>query len=349
MYKENIDEVVAGWAIRYFHQDISEDEMEKLNQWLQESVENKDLFFHLKNIHDSICYQSPQSAEEAEKSWQKMETKMASSNVYPKNQVPRKKVVFNSLKYIAVASVIGFIVNWYDTIQQKLPPSPLQLQEVRYHEMHVPKGGNPSNITLADGTNIQLNVAGTIRYPENFSITNREVFLDGEAFFDVVEDDKNPFIVHLQHQTIMVYGTSFNVEAYPDESIHKVTLLSGSLSLETLGSKGERISHLLLKPGQKAYFDINTGIVNIEKIDTAIADIWKKGEYKFKDEKLESIVKRIEKYYDIKINLDDDLKNIRYTGTLSFNQNLRQVLDIINYDKKYNFQQNGNTIHIAKK
>ena len=353
MFEQDTDNEPGTRMIRYFQQDISKSELEELNQWLQESPENKESFFQLKNIHDVICNHTQLSAEEIEKSWQKMETRMASATVTQPTHVLGKKTVIRSLRYIAVAAVAslaGFIFNHYYTTQHRQPVTPsFVVEEIHYHEIHVPKGGKPNSITLADGTNVQLNVASTLRYPTNFSAANRDIFLDGEALFDVMPTDETPFMVHLPHQTITVHGTSFNVEAYQDESSHKITLLSGSVSLETNNHEGELISHLYLKPGQKASFDIVSEAIAVEQVDISVANLWVHGEYKFKDETLAQIVKRLEKYYDVNIGLDDDLKNIRYTGTLSFNQQIEKVLGIINYDKIFNVRQNGNSIYITKK
>ena len=352
MFEQDTDNEPGVRMIRYFQQDISKTELEELYQWLQESPENKESFFQLKNIHDSIRNHTQLSAEEIEKSWQKMETRIASSTDTQPTLVLGKKTIIRSLRYIAVAAVacfVGFIFNHYYQSQHMQPLMPTLVEEISYHEIHISKGGKPGSITLADGTNIQLNVASTLRYPANFSAANRDVFLDGEAMFDVMPNDETPFMVHLQHQTITVHGTSFNVEAYPDESSHKITLLSGSVSLETNNRKGELISHLYLKPGQKASFDITSEAIAVEQVDISVANLWVHGEYKFKDETLEQIVKRLEKYYDVNIGLDDDLKNIRYTGTISFNQRMEQVLDIINYDNNFKFRQNGNSISITKK
>jgi len=346
MYEQNIDQEISGLIIRYFHQDISADALQELYRWLQESPENKESFFQLKSIHDSLRYQTLLSSEEMNESWKKMERKIELSKAAPRKQGLGKQIFLQTFKYIAIASVacvLGFIIHWRYTNQQDT-----SALTANYHVVNVPKGGNPAHISLADGTSIQLNVAGTLRCPANFSAVNREVFLDGEAWFDVAEDANNPFMVHLPHHTIMVYGTRFNVEAYPDESIHKVTLLNGSVSIEARGSDGEHLGRINLEPGQQAIFNMTTSSVVVENIDTSFASIWVRKEYKFKDETLENIVKRLEKYYDVNIYVVDDLKNIRYTGTLSFDQQIEHVLGIINYDKKYHVQKSDHAIHIIK-
>ena len=178
----------------------------------------------------------------------------------------------------------------------------------------------------------------------------REVFLDGEAYFDVAKDAAKPFIVRLKRQNIIVHGTSFGVEAYHDESYYAVTLLEGSVSLESMDTNGIKISDISLKPGQKAYFDHLTEKVSVEQVGTLQTNTWKQEEYKFKDEPLGLIVKRLEKYYDVNIHLHDkQLENIRYTGTFSLRQNIQDVLRIINNDGRFRFRQTKNDIYIENK
>jgi len=347
MYEQDSDSDIAERIIQYLHNDISDSELKKLIQWLEESPENKASFFQLKNIHDDLTGQVHLSEEMMEESWQRMERKIEISTI----QHTEKHIFMKSLKYIAIvaaAAVLGFIIGRDYFTMPETPASSQQSTAVSYHEIHIPKGGKPGDILLADGTQIQLNVAGTLRYPTSFSGADREVFLEGEARFDVAKDENKPFIVHLQNQTIKVYGTSFNVEAYGDESVHKVTLLSGSISLKTLDNEGKSISQIYLKPGQQANFDIASGMVSVEAVDTLAFNHLNQGEYKFKDEALANIVRRIEKYYDVNIHVADELKDIRYTGTLSFNQHIDHVMSIINYDLHFKYRRNENTIFIEK-
>jgi ferric-dicitrate binding protein FerR (iron transport regulator) len=349
MNEDDGNQEVSEWVIHYLHQDISENELKELHQWLQESPENKVFFFQIKSIYDSTRYHTLMSAEEVEKSWLRMQDRLFPFEESLPQEPSGRRAFLRSFKYIAVASVAALFGFGISLLTQPQPPDYLPTKEISYNEIQVRKGGKPSAITLSDGTKVQLNVAGTLRYPSNFSDNCREVFLDGEAWFEVVHDDGKPFIVHLSQQDIIVHGTSFNVEAYQGESHSAVTLLDGSISLETSDSEGECISRIFIKPGQKANFDKTSEHVSVENTDATMANSWVRGEYKFKDEPLGLIVRRLEKYYNVVIMLDYDLRDIRYTGTFSYNQSITQVLDIINYEKQFRFRhKNGNEILIRK-
>jgi ferric-dicitrate binding protein FerR (iron transport regulator) len=347
---ENMNEI-EGLMIRFLYEDISENELRELEHWLQESPENKESFFQLKNIFDSIKNHKLLSEEEIEKSWQRMQQKMPDSKeIMPASS--GKRFVMHSLRYIAVAVVaialgtgIGIYIETSTSNQSAMEENP-----VAFNEIQVKKGGAPSSVTLSDGSIVSLNASTTFRYPATFSKTLREVYLDGEAFFEVAPNEEIPFVVKLKQQSVTVHGTSFNVEAYHQASYSIITLINGSISLETLSKSGEKISSILLRPGQKACFDSFSELVSLEKSDNSLAKEWLNGSFKFKDEPLGIITKRLENYYGVNIYLDDEtLEHIRYTGSFSLDQSIRQVLHIINGEKQFLFQQTGNDIHIKKK
>ncbi|MDR3268513.1 MAG: DUF4974 domain-containing protein [Tannerella sp.] len=340
----HIEELV----IRYLQQDISEEELRELDQWLQEASENKDNFFRLKDIYDSAKGYKLWSEEEIEQSWQRMYRKIFHSHA----DLPGKKVpLYTPLKYIAVAVVaIALGIGIGEFRENRRPPAETPPQVTAYNEIRVKKGGTPNTLVLSDGTKVMLNAAGALRFPTSFSDSTREVFLDGEAYFEVANDPEKLFIVRLNRQNVIVHGTNFNIEAYRDESYNIVTLLSGSISLETMNGNGEKTERLVLEPGRKAYFDSASGAVSVEEADASLSNAWTKGEYKFKDEPLALIVKRLENYYDVNIHVSDErLKRIKYTGTFSLDQNIQQVLRIINHEKQFLFQQTGNDIYIKRK
>jgi ferric-dicitrate binding protein FerR (iron transport regulator) len=214
----------------------------------------------------------------------------------------------------------------------------------------VPKGGKPNTVYLSDGSVVRLNAATTLRYPSGFDGDRREIYLDGEAYFEVAKNEAKPFVVRLKQQDITVLGTSFNVEARHSESYTIVTLQEGSVSLAFMNGNGLKIKDVALKTGQKAHFDRTTGKIFVAQVDASLSNTWLEGEYKFKDEPLVLIFKRLENYYDVNIHLDgEQLKNIRYTGTFSLRQDIRDVLRIINHERQFRFRQNGSEIYIKSK
>ena len=185
--------------------------------------------------------------------------------------------------------------------------------------------------------------------PPPFNGDERVVHLEGEAYFEVAKNHSKPFIVKLKNQQITVLGTSFNIQAFNDDRFSVTTLLSGSILLESFWTlKDGKVSSMKLKPNQQARSDNRTGSIFLSETDASISNAWVGGKYRFKDETLVSIVKRLENYYGVNIRLaHDSLRNIRYTGTFSLDQGIQEVLDIINSEKQYTFMKDGKDILIS--
>jgi ferric-dicitrate binding protein FerR (iron transport regulator) len=262
--------------------------------------------------------------------------------------IKRRNIYIHSLKYTAII-VMAIVLGWgVGKINNKQYHDPEEAS-VSWNEIQVQKGGKPNTLLLSDGSKVFLNTATTFRYPTAFSTKNREVYLNGEAYFEIKKDSLKPFIVKLGHQNITVLGTSFNIEAYSEESYSIITLLSGSILLETFNDNKESISNLVIKTNQRVYYNKQTGIVALEKVDASLSNVWMKGEYKFKGEPLFLILKRLENYYGVTIHFEDDnLRNTKYTGTFKNDQNIMEVLRIINHEKQFTFSKldDDNVIHI---
>jgi len=157
-----------------------------------------------------------------------------------------------------------------------------------------------------------------------------------EAVYKAIEKLPKRCRVRLDRQNIIVRGTSFSVEAYPDETQSVVTLLSGLVTIETLDNKGFKTTEKKLKPGQQAVYNNSTGAMAVSQTDLELATSRVQGVYRFKDEPLGNIVSRLEKYYNVKIGIaDTSLRAIPFTGSFSRNQPIEDVLRIINHEKKF--------------
>ena len=345
--KHTIEEII----VRYLAQEVSDEELRALDAWLQESEENKDCLLQFKQICELSRNLGILSEEYLNKSWQKMVKKLLGA---PRAEEAagnnRKRRRFRSaflpaLRYAGVGIValwVGLFIGRHGSFE----PETLEA-EARFNELSVQKGSKPGRISLSDGSLVSVNAAGVLRYPSRFDEGAREVSLEGEAYFEVAPDAEKNFIVRLRQQDVLVHGTHFSIEAYPDEPYSLVCLLSGSLSIQTRDEKGDRINQTLLRPGQKAIFDRIRQTVSVEQADTMLARAWMKGEYKFKDELLGVIVKRLENYYDLVFHWEDEqAKYTRYTGSFPLDQDIESILNVINYEKQFVFRRNGKDIYI---
>lgn len=343
--KYDIEELI----VRYLQQEISEDELRALNAWLELSAENKAYFFQLKSISDLSTHTSLLNEDEKENSWQKMHIRLRSASARTASKEKEIKLWHAVLKYAAIVLIV-LSVGWKTgEFSKERELSESITKEVAYNEIRVDKGGRANTVILSDGTKVVLNAGTTFKYPTAFCSKDRQVFLNGEAYFEVAKNTEKPFIVKLKSQQITVLGTVFNIEAYESESYSIVTLLSGSVALEAFNEAGESMSRMFLKPNQSACSDNQTGSVSLKNVDVNFANAWLRGEYKFKDEPFSSIARRLENYYGIKIHMEDEnLNHVKYTGTFSLDQSIQEVLRIIDYEKRFLFKRLGKDIFIEK-
>ncbi len=195
--------------------------------------------------------------------------------------------------------------------------------------------GQIAEVVLSDGTHVWLNAESSIRYPSAFNGENRNLELTGEAFFDVTKDPKNPFLVNANDMQVKVLGTSFNVSAYPENNILETTLVEGKIEL--LNQQGKKI--LNMKPGQKASYNLAEKKVLLSEVDTRFYSSWKEGKISFYNERLEPIMDKLERWYNVEfVFRDDEIKNYRFTGTILKHKPLYQVLEVIKLSSPINFQ-----------
>jgi transmembrane sensor len=254
-------------------------------------------------------------------------------------------------KYLpyAAAVVAIVVISWlYFSYSQSLKETKNFAGLVNHIEAPL---GSRSQVVLPDGSTVLLNAGSSIRYSGEFSIQNREVFLEGEAFFNV-EKQEIPFVVKTTDVSLIVLGTSFNLKAYKDEDVIEATLVSGSLRIEDIYTESKRFRDFVLEPNQKATFHRVSGEVALqasEKVDTvqglvaqAIKPIskievlqkrsiepeisWKDGILIVESEPLVELARKLERRYDVSFVFNDErLKGYKYSGTLK-DQTLEQVL-----------------------
>lgn len=216
----------------------------------------------------------------------------------------------------------------------KLTYSPLKSvsSTVQYNLIEVPKGGQ-YQINLPDGTKVWLNAESSLYYPSAFALNERKVKLVGEAYFEVTKDLKRPFTVESQQQQIEVLGTQFNVSAYHNDDETKTTLLEGSVkvSIKNENTMGENSQVKILKPGQQSIISTTWGssVINVKSIDVDEAVAWKNGHFLFAHENIKSVMKKIERWYNVEISYQGVISKDLFVGTISRSKNLSSVLEYL--------------------
>ncbi|WP_341835399.1 FecR domain-containing protein [Chitinophaga pollutisoli] len=186
-----------------------------------------------------------------------------------------------------------------------------------WNTLTTPRGGQ-FRLTLPDGTQVWLNAASSLRFPTAFVGKERIVELTGEAYFEVAKDAGKPFIVKAAGgMDVQVLGTHFNVAAYEEEPSSTVTLLEGAVT----------VNRQQLEPGQQAIRQ--NGHIRIRPADTEQAVAWKNGYFSFNDADITTVMKELERWYDIKVQYDTDASKLRFGGGIQRSLPLSSVLKIL--------------------
>ena len=214
--------------------------------------------------------------------------------------------------------------------------------EERYNTLRVPRGGEYS-ITLSDGTIVYLNSESELRYPVNFVGRDRRVYLSGEAYFDVVQDEAHPFIVDMGNSSVRVLGTSFDVRAYADEDEVLTTLVQGSVKF----SAGKEF--VTLEPGKQAVLG-KSGSIETREVDTYLYTAWKEGVFAFKRQRLEEIMKVVARWYDVNIFWENvSQKEVTFTGKMKRYDDFSKVVEVLEMTGNTEFVIKENNIFIREK
>jgi transmembrane sensor len=226
-----------------------------------------------------------------------------------------------------------------------------------------------SKITLSDGSVVTLNSETSLRYPANFSGPNREVYLNGEAFFDVAKDHAHPFIVHTGKMNIRVLGTAFDVKSYLKDASSETTLIRGAIEVTLSDRPSDRIilkphDKLILKNGTyKTYHkykranviipdsvSTNYALTNLTYLrsndSTIIETSWVNNKLTFKEENFSDLAAMMERWYGVKIKFkNDEAKDYRFTGIFE-KESITEALDALQLIEKFNYKLKKETVTI---
>lgn len=192
--------------------------------------------------------------------------------------------------------------------------------------------GQKSRVYLPDGSIVNLNSNSQLTFTEGFS-DGRQVYLEGEAFFDVKKDSLRPFTVYSGRLATTALGTSFNINAYGSEE-EEVVLVSGKVNVKDSGSKSE----LLLTPGEKVSVKLNDGSFRKTKADLLAHTYWKEGILYFEKTSMRSVITTLERWYGVRIKIEGEIPEDKCTGIFQKNEYLTNVLDILSHSVAFDYR-----------
>jgi ferric-dicitrate binding protein FerR (iron transport regulator) len=219
----------------------------------------------------------------------------------------------------------------------------------QYTETIAPRG-QKSQIVLADGTKVWLNSDTKIKYPGNFSKNQRDVYLVGEAFFEVTKNAHQPFVVHASGVNVEVLGTKFNVKAYPDEDNIETSLFEGKINLMLENSSAQHEIRKEVMPGESFVYSKENQELEAKSFHPEEIDGWKKNQLIFEDDTFSNLVRKVERWYDVKIVYDEKLFNDRrLTVELYEGERIERLMEIISMALSVDYKYEKGEIRLTPK
>lgn len=304
-------------------------DVKKWEQWFSENPENKQLAMYAKNIILHLRFNKkalPQSFVKAE--WSKLARRLllTENKFANKSRTSIRKL----LPYAAAASILLFMAAAFYFYK----PLSKQNKIISYQEIIVPKG-EIKKVLLPDGSLVYINSDSRIKYDSCFSGKKREIFLEGEAYFDVKHNENKPFVVHANENDITVLGTSFNVYAYPNENIFRTSLERGKIALSH--NNGKEIE---LKVNQTYLLLKNTNEIKLfETANIEDYSAWKDGKILFKNHKFTDILKKLERTHNLTFVLHNkDVGSCNYTGCFTTKDDINTILGVIKLPTPFEYE-----------
>lgn len=302
----------------YLSGDLSDTDRSKVDEWRKESYENEALYHETLKAWEAISLLHEMEKFNSFEALKKVNTKLSQS------WFSNWRIIIQRAAAILLLPLL--VYSGFLTIQKlsvkKMPEEHVIMQTVTSRQ------GMITQFLLVDGTKVWLNSGSELQFPSGFTGDMREVKLIGEAFFEVVKNDKQPFRVNAKELKVDVLGTSFDVLSYDDDTQSEVTLIEGKVSISSENELGKK-DYGTIHPGQRAVFKEESREVYTEEVDVDKYISWRDGNLIFRDDPMEDVIRRLSRWFNVEIVVNDpEIKSYIYTATFR-NENLEQVLKLL--------------------
>lgn len=342
---------------KYFHSVLGPDEFSMLEDYLKQRKDEKEITRQMKTCWDESMGDSYEDSQADPELFERIRKEIATDRL---KRAQRKLKIYSwSLRAAAVLAIalIFSSIFYMRSRQDRLAQ--------QWHMVTTPFGAK-TVITLPDSSTIWLNAGSSLKYSNDFGRKERQVFLSGEAFFDVSHHPSRLFSVLTSEITIRSYGTAFNVKSYPEEGTIEATLIEGSIGITRTSVARKKNDEVLLEPNQRVVYYRNTKTMNpvqtasepddapqttnpepkkqkttylISKgIDTKEYTSWKDGTIVISSETLEDLAVKLERKYNVNIHFESEtLKSLKFTGSLE-NETVEQVIHAIGMSAQIDYE-----------
>ena len=319
---------------RYLTGQCSEEELIEVNAWMKESEENARQLFRMEEIYHLGKFDQYANEQRILRAERRLNKKL------DEEKRKQRKTALNMQHWMKYAAMIAVIL----VIGGGLGYWLYQNGNDQQMMVAVANEGIVKEIILPDGTKVWLNNSATLKYPREFSEKERNVYLDGEAYFEVTKNRHKPFTVQSDAMRVRVLGTTFNFKSDKNCRIAEATLIEGEI--EVKGNKEE--GQIILAPGQRAELNKNNGRLTVKQVNAKLDAVWHDNLIPFQQADIFTISKALERFYDVKIILSPDIQADKtYSGVLKRKSNIESVLKSLQNSIPIDYKIVGNNIFIS--
>ena len=288
----------------------------------------------MKEYIKNIIAESLKDEVDVDREWERLFSSIEKKTI---SKMKTRGLFLQYMKY-AAAVVLGIGISLstlYLTNQENL-------STVGNYKLVTSKG-EKSYLQLPDGTKVWLNSCTTLEYAENYGHSNRSIYLDGEAYFEVAKNKDLPFVVKANGIDVKAIGTAFNVSAYMEDSQLTTTLFNGKVAVHPTLTKQE----VLLEPNQVAVYDKSRNKIEVVPYDKKLFAQWRGGFLSFEMMYLQDITKLLERNYNVVFRYENQgIKKLRFSGSFRNNEDLSEILNVIKTNTGIRYQILKDTIVI---
>lgn len=332
-----IEELIAD----YFVDRLDKNDIAQLQQWLDQSPDNKKYFQNMQEIWFASGNSGNSKKYDKDEAYKRFLQKTVTS---PQKYSGQRKNTFLRFLLYGAASVILILIIAYTSYWQGTETVKKQFADM---VIEAPLGSR-TKMYLPDGSLVWLNASSKISYSQGFGVNNRKLNLTGEGYFEVTKNEKLPFQVRTNELHTDVIGTKFNFRNYPDEEEATVSLLEGKVLVRNILKDGDKIC---LSPDQKVFLNKKSGEMRMKEIKSQYTVEWTNGYLFFDEELLVDIVKELERSYNVKITLKDkSLESFRFYGNfVPREQTIDEILDLLGSTGKIKYEKTGKEIILSSR
>ncbi|MEI6677070.1 MAG: FecR domain-containing protein [Mariniphaga sp.] len=310
---EKIEALLPG----YLSGELSDKDRVMIDEWRNVDSENEVIYLESLKAWEAMILLNEMEQFNSFEALRKVNTKIS--------QPQSAKWWINLQRVAAILMLPLLIYSGYLTIQNQTINNS---QEQVMMQTISSRQGMVTQFALADGTKVWLNSASKLEFPTRFTGSKREVILKGEAFFEVTRNEKQPFRVNANELKVEVLGTSFNVVSFEDDTQSEVVLVTGKVALSSENGKIVK-EYSTMIPGQRAIYQKEAQKVITEQVEVEKYIAWRDGNLIFRDDSMEDVVKRLSRWFNVEITINDpEINNYIYKATFR-NENLVQVLNLL--------------------